>query len=118
MDRAAGHRPLNFLDAYYGYNQICIHPRGVEKIAFIIESVNYCYQVFPFGQKNVGATYQRLMDKIFKNQIGRNMKVYVNDMVVKSNEVESHVKDLAEIFLQIRKHNMRLNPEKCVFEVR
>lgn len=59
-----------------------------------------------------------MMDKIFKNQIGRNMKVYVNDMVVKSNEVESHVKDLAEIFLQIRKHNMRLNPEKCVFEVR
>nr|KYP39823.1 Retrovirus-related Pol polyprotein from transposon opus [Cajanus cajan] len=64
-----------------------------------------------------GATYQRLMDKVFHQQIGRNMEVYVDDMLVKTPSAEGHAADLAEVFSQIRKHNMRLNPEKCVFGV-
>jgi len=52
----------------------------------------------PFGLTNAKATYQCLMDKIFKDHIGRNMEVYVDDIVVKSNEVESHARDLEEIF--------------------
>jgi len=72
----------------------------------------------PFGLKNAGATYQRLMDKVFKNQIGKNMEVYVDDMVVKSEEVEKHLGDLEEVFAQIREYNIRLNPEKCVFGVK
>nr|KYP52801.1 Retrovirus-related Pol polyprotein from transposon opus [Cajanus cajan] len=70
-----------------------------------------------FSLKNAGATYQRLMDKVFHQQIGRNMEVYVDDMVVKTTSTKGHAADLAEVFSQIRKHNMRLNPEKCVFSI-
>lgn len=53
------------------------------KTTFITESSIYCYQVMPFGLKNAGATYQGLIDRIFKDQIGRNVEVYADDMVVK-----------------------------------
>jgi len=62
-----------------------MYDRDVEKTAFIIEVSNYCYQVMPFKLKNPGATYKRLMDRVFIDQIGRNMEVYVDDMVVKSS---------------------------------
>nr|KYP51979.1 Retrovirus-related Pol polyprotein from transposon 17.6 [Cajanus cajan] len=117
VDGAAGHKFLTFLDAYSGYNQIRMHTRDENKTAFVTESSNYCYQVMPFGLKNAGATYQRLMDKIFGGQIGKNMEVYVDDMVVKSASLPSHVIDLAEVFHALRKHQMRLNPDKCVFGV-
>jgi len=70
-----------------------------------------------FGLKNAEATYQRLMDHIFREHIGQSMKVYVDDMVVKSQTIEDHTRDLKEIFHQVRKYNMRLNPEECVFGV-
>nr|KYP31642.1 Transposon Ty3-I Gag-Pol polyprotein [Cajanus cajan] len=117
VDGAAGHRLLTFLDAYSGYNQIRMHPHDEDKTAFITDSANYCYRVMPFGLKNAGATYQRLMDKVFKNQIGKNLEVYVDDMVVKSDDLRTHKNDLAEVFTQLRKHNMRLNPEKCIFGI-
>nr|KYP53812.1 Retrovirus-related Pol polyprotein from transposon 17.6 [Cajanus cajan] len=117
VDGASGHGILTFLDAYSGYNQIPMHTRDEEKTAFITDSANYCYQVMPFGLKNAGATYQRLMNKVFQHQIGRNMEVYVDDMVVKSINVDRHVLDLSEAFQQLRKYDMRLNPEKCVFGV-
>ncbi|XP_072059858.1 uncharacterized protein [Arachis hypogaea] len=69
-----------FMDAYSGYNQILMHPKDQEKTAFITEAGNYCYNVMPFGLKNAGATYQRLMNKIFEQQIGQNIEVYVDDM--------------------------------------
>nr|KYP46591.1 Retrovirus-related Pol polyprotein from transposon opus [Cajanus cajan] len=59
----------------------------------------------------------RLMDMVFHQQIGQNMEVYVENMVVKTTSATDHASDLAEVFAQIRKHNMRLNPEKCVFGV-
>nr|KYP45835.1 Uncharacterized protein K02A2.6 [Cajanus cajan] len=90
-DGASGHGILTFLDAYSG-----------------------CYS---FGLKNAGATYQRLMNKVFQHQIGRNMEVYVDDMVVKSRDLDRHIVDLSEVFQQLRKYDMRLNPEKCVFGV-
>nr|KYP71588.1 Transposon Ty3-I Gag-Pol polyprotein [Cajanus cajan] len=104
VDGAANHKFLTFLDAYSGYNQIRMHPRDEDKTTFVTESANYCYQVMPFGLKNVGATYQRLMDKIFGDQIGKNMEVYVDDMVVKSADTLSHVADLAEVFHALRRH--------------
>ncbi|XP_057739694.1 uncharacterized protein LOC130956702 [Arachis stenosperma] len=64
-----------------------------------------------------GATYQRLMNKIFEQQIGRNIEVYVDDMVAKTKLGDPHIQDLAEIFEQIRRYKMRLNPEKCAFGV-
>ncbi|XP_016173632.1 uncharacterized protein LOC107616151 [Arachis ipaensis] len=99
-----------------GYNQILMHPDDEEKIAFVTDQGNFCYKVMPFGQ-NTEATYQRLMDKVFKEQIGRNIEIYVDDMVVKSSSEKQHKRDLNEIFEQLKKHNMRLNTEKCAFGV-
>ncbi|XP_015947314.1 uncharacterized protein LOC107472290 [Arachis duranensis] len=102
---------------YVGYNQIMMHPSDQNKTAFITDFGNYCYKVMPFGLKNAGATYQRLMDKVFAKQIGRNIEVYVDDMVAKTKIGDNHISDLTEIFGQICQYNMRLNPEKCAFAV-
>ena len=71
----------------------------------------------PFGLKNAGATYQRLMNKMFTRQIGRNVQIYVDDMLVKSRRQEDHLADLKETFDTLRSFNMKLNPEKCAFGV-
>ena len=88
-----------------------------ERKAFIISQGLYCYKVMPFGLKNAGATYQRMVNKMFSQQIGRNMEVYVDDMLVKSKEELTHLDDLEETFATLKKHQMKLNPSKCVFGV-
>ena len=70
-----------------------------------------------FGFKNVGATYQRLMKKMFAHQIGRNVQVYVNDMLVKSQREKDHLDDLKETFDTLRFYNMKLNLSKSAFGV-
>ena len=71
----------------------------------------------PFELKNAGATYQRLMNKMFAQQIGRNVQVYVDDMLVKSLREEDHLNDLRETFNTLWSYNMKLNPNKCTFSV-
>ena len=71
----------------------------------------------PFKLKNVGATYQRLVNQMFRKQIGRNMEVYVDDMLVKSKEEGSHLDDLKETFKTLRQYEMKLNSTKCAFGV-
>ena len=71
----------------------------------------------PFGLKNAGATYQKLVNHRFHPQIGRNVKVYVDDMLVKSQDEGKHLDDLQETFDTLRQYNMRLNPSKCAFGV-
>nr|KYP71441.1 Transposon Ty3-I Gag-Pol polyprotein [Cajanus cajan] len=80
VDGTSGHSIFSFLDAYSGYNQIKMHPTDEEKTVFITKNANFCYKDMPFGLKNAGATYQRLMDKVFQGQIGRNIEIYVDDM--------------------------------------
>jgi len=70
-----------------------------------------------FDLKKVGAIYQRLLDKIFRGLIDRSVEVYVDDIVVKSDSFEQHVKDLDEVFKALRGSNMKLNPEKWTFGV-
>nr|KYP47968.1 Transposon Ty3-I Gag-Pol polyprotein [Cajanus cajan] len=117
VDGAAGHQRLSFLDAYSGYNQIPMYPPDEGKTAFITDSANFCYKVIPFGLRNAGATYQRLMDKIFQRQIGTCMEIYVDDMVIKSASANNHLKDLMTVFDEVRRYHMRLNPTKCTFGV-
>jgi len=74
VDSASGCRVLSFLDAFSGYNQVRMHPNDESKTAFMTEFASYCYKVMPFGLKNVGATYQRLMDKIFAPYSGERCK--------------------------------------------
>ena len=71
----------------------------------------------PFGLKNAGATYRRLVNKIFSKQIKRNMEVFVNDKLVKSKEELAHLDDLRETFATLRQYQMKLNPNKCAFGV-
>ena len=94
IDATAGHELLSFLDAYSGYNQISMHPPDQEKTSFITPKGTYCYRVMPFGLKNAGATYQRLVNKMFHSQIGRTMEVYIDDMLVKSLAAADHIEHL------------------------
>ncbi|KAI5311262.1 hypothetical protein L3X38_000370 [Prunus dulcis] len=90
MDAMASHELLSFMDAYSGYNQIFMHPADSEHTAFITDRGLYCYNVMPFGLKNAGVTYQRLVNRI--------IEVYVEDMLVKSQTAEEHLHNLALIF--------------------
>ncbi|XP_065630146.1 uncharacterized protein LOC136067783 [Quercus suber] len=88
-----------------------------EKTAFVAPTGNYHYKVMPFGLKNAGSTYQRMMTRMFEPQLGRNIEVYIDDMVVKSKVVAEHVKDLESTFEVLRKYKLRLNAAKCSFGV-
>ncbi|KAI5351123.1 hypothetical protein L3X38_004014 [Prunus dulcis] len=119
IDSTSGNQLLSFMEAYSGYNQIMMHEDNKAKTFFIIERGTYCYKVMPFGLKNAAhiKIYQRLVNKIFKEQIGKSMEVYVDDMLVKAPERADHIKNLAEAFSLLRKYNMKLNPSKCTFGV-
>ena len=82
------------MDAFYGYNQIRMDEADQEKTSFVTSQGLFCYKVMPFRLKNAGATYQRLMNKMFARQIGRNVEVYVDDMLVKSLREDKHLSDL------------------------
>ena len=105
------------MDIFSGYNQIQMAKEDQEKIAFVTNQGLYCYKVMPFGLKNAGAMYQRLVNQMFKKQIGKNVEVYVNDMLVKSKEEEDHLDDLKDTFNTLRQYSMKLNPSKCAFGV-
>nr|GEV28040.1 reverse transcriptase domain-containing protein [Tanacetum cinerariifolium] len=107
-----------FLDAYKGYHQIKIAKEDEEKTAFIASQGIFCYSKMPFSLKNVGATYQGLVDKAFQKPIGRNLKVYVDDMVIKSRTKQEIVRDIKETFRTLREINIKLNPKKCTIEWR
>ena len=117
VDAIVGHPQMSFLDAFQGYHQIPLAPEDHEKTVFVIPTGNYHYKMMPFGLKNVGSTYQRMMTKMFEHQLGKNIEVYIDDMVVKSKEVSDHVDDLGNIFRILRKHKLRLNASKCFFGV-
>ena len=117
VDSTAGHKLLSFMDAFSGYNQILMDEDDQEKTSFVTSQGLYCYKVMPFGLKNARATYQRLVNHMFSHQIGRNVEVYVDDMLVKSKDEANHLVDLKETFDTLCKYNMKLNPTKCVFAV-
>lgn len=90
VDSTAGHALLSFMDANVGYHQISLVVEDRPHTAFITPSGVYFYIVMPFGLKKAGATYQRMINKVFKSQIGRNLEVYVDDMIAKSKSAEDH----------------------------
>jgi hypothetical protein len=88
-----------------------------EKIAFITPYGMFCYQVMPFGLKNAGATYQRMMQNCLRSQIGRNIQVYIDDVVITTRKDESLISDLAETFDNLNRYKLKLNPTKYSFGV-
>src|SRR4051812_12067880 len=98
IDSTAGCDLLSFLDAYSGYNQIRLKEEDEEHTSFITPYGVFCYQTMPFGLKNVRATYQRMMQACLRDHIGRNVQVYVDDFVVKTNSANTLLDDLRETF--------------------
>ena len=84
-----------------------------EKTTFVTPCGNYHYKVMSFGLKNVGSTYQRMMTRMFKSQLGKNIEIYIDDMVVKRKMVSEHLGDLRAIFEILRKYKLHLNASKC-----
>ena len=117
MDAIVGHPQMSFLDAFQGYHQIPLALNDQEKTAFVMPTGNYHYKVMPFGLKNMGSTYQRMMTRMFEPQLGKNIEVYIYNMVVKSKEEPDHINDLRNIFEILRRHKLRLNATKCSFGV-
>ena len=89
-----------------------------EKTAFVTPIGNYHYKVMSFGLKNAGSTYQSMMTRMFESLLGKNIKIYIDDMVVKSKVVSEHLGDLRVIFEILISYKLRLNASKCSFGVR
>ena len=117
VDSTIGHQLLSFMDTFLGYNQIKMDEVDQEKISLITGQGLFCYKAMPFGLKNEGATYQRLVNHMFLPQIGWNVEVYVDDILEKSLDEGTHLDDLQETFDTLRRYKMKLNPSKCAFRV-
>ena len=117
VESTTGNELMSFIDAFSGYNQILMHRDDQEKTSFITDRGTYCYKVMPFGLKNAGASYQRLVNKMFAEQQGKTVEVYIDDMLVKSLKATDHIQHLRQCFDVLNKYNMKLNPAKCTFGV-
>nr|GEU92900.1 reverse transcriptase domain-containing protein [Tanacetum cinerariifolium] len=107
---------IDFMDLNKAcYHQIQLSEPDEERTAFHTGQGVYCYTKMPFGLKNADTKYQRLVDKDFDSQIGRNIEVYVDDLVFKSHTEAEMLRDIDETFRTLRKINMKLNPKKCTF---
>ena len=115
VDASARHRMLSFLNAFLGYHQIPMYPPNAEKTTFITPYDMFYYNVMSFGLKHKGATYQRIVTKMFRPLLGKTMEVYIDDMLVKSKERPDHAKHLQETFELLRAYGMKLNPSKYAF---
>jgi hypothetical protein len=117
VDSTAGCETLSFLDAYSGYHQIKMKESDQLVTSFITPFGTYCYTTMPFGLRNAGATYQRCMNHVFGEHIGRTVKAYVDNIVVKTRKASDLLSNLETTFKCLRAKGVKLNPEKCVFGV-
>jgi hypothetical protein len=119
VDAAAGHKVISFMDGNAGYNQIFMAEEDIHKTAFRCPGALGLYEwvVMTFGLKNAGVTYQRAMNYIFHELIGKIVEIYIDDVVVKSKEYHEHLRDLGKTLECARKHGLRMNPHKCAFGV-
>ena len=96
-----GHSRMSFLDNFRGYHQIALATEDQEKTTFISPDANFHYTIMPFGLKNAGATYQRIMTRIFKDKIGHTVEMYIDDMVVKSKREAQHINYLKSMLTSV-----------------
>ena len=117
IDSAAGNAMFSFMDRFSGYNQIRMALKDAEKTTFRTFIGNFYYIVMPFGLKNAGATYQRIITSIFHDMMHHKLEDYEDDIVMKSRRREDHVKILRKVFERCRPFKLRMNPLKCAFGV-
>jgi hypothetical protein len=120
VNSASGHRVLSSLDGNAGYNKIFMAEEDVSKTAFICPGFVGLFEwvVMTFELKNVGATYQRAMNLIFHDLLGIIVEVYIDDIVIKSASLNSHLADLRLAFEKMRQYGLKMNPLKCAFKCR
>ena len=119
VDDVSGYKVLSFMDGHAGYNQIFIAESDVHKTAFRCPSSigTFEWVVMPFGLKNAWVTYQRAMNSIFHDMIEKYMEVYIDNIVVKSQDFDKHLRNLEQAFIRMRKYQLKMNPLKCAFGV-
>jgi hypothetical protein len=117
VDTAAGSEMMELLDYFLGYNQIWLRKEDKEKTSFITPFGMYCYLRMPEGLRNVGSTFYRMTKAALKDQVGKNVLSYVDDIVVVSKKRENYIANLAETFANMREVRLKLNPNKCVFGI-
>ncbi|KAG8490478.1 hypothetical protein CXB51_013617 [Gossypium anomalum] len=118
VDNTAGYSLFSFIDGFSGYNQIKMHLEDMDKTTFITLWGTFCYKVMPFGLKNAGATYQRAMVNLFHDMMHKDIEVYVDDLIAKSQTEKEHIEVLRRLFLRLKKFQLKLNPAKCTFGAR
>ena len=116
VDNMASSALMSFMDGFLGYNQIKIAPKDMTKTTFTTEWGIYCYTVMPFGLKNAGATYQRMATALLHDMMHNEVEVYVDNMIVKSKDRESHTMNLRKFFERIKEYRLRLNPQSVHLE--
>jgi hypothetical protein len=119
INAVAGNKILSFMDGNAGYNQIFMAPKDIHKTTFRVPSAVglFEYMVMTFGLKNAGATYQRAMNYIYHDLIGKLVEIYIDDIVVKSTSTGGHLEDLRQVFEWTRRLGLKMNPKKCAFGV-
>jgi ribonuclease HI len=117
VDSVAGCEIMALLDCFSGYHQIWFREEDQEKMSFIMPFGTYYYLRMPEGLKNVGPTFCRMTKVILKEQLETSVFSYVDDIVVASRKKKTQLQDFAKTFATMRKAQLKLNPEKCVFGV-
>jgi hypothetical protein len=117
VDDAANTEMLSLLDMFSGYHQIRVRREDEEKISFITPFGIFCFVRMQEGLKNAGYMFSRMIAIVLHPNLHRNILAYVDDIVVKSIQRKDHISDLAETFTNLRAANLKLNPEKYIFEI-
>lgn len=117
IDETTGCELFSFMDAFKRYHQIFMAEEDDEKIAFVTTDGVYCYWVMAFRLKNSRSAFTRMVVEVFKDLLGNIMEAYVDDILVKSMNVETHPEYLTRCFEAMEQHNLCLNPKKCASAV-
>ena len=117
VDNTTGSALMSFMDGFSEYNQIKMASKDMSKTIFTTEWGIYCYTVMLFGLKNTRATYQRMATALLHDMMHNEVEVYVDDMIAKSKDRESHTVNLRKFFERIKEYRLRSNPQKCTFGV-
>ena len=114
VDNTAKHSLFSFMDGFSNYNQIRMASEDMEKTTFLMMRGTFCYKVMPFRLKNAGTTYQRAMVTLFHDMMHKEIEVYVDDMIAKSQGEDDHVIYLKKLFERLRKFQLKRSEERRV----
>jgi hypothetical protein len=119
INNISGHRVISFLDGNAGYNQIFMAKEDMSKMVFCCPDFIGLFEwvIMTFDLKNIGATYQMVMNLIFHDLIGIILEIYIDDVVVKSDSMDNHLPDLRLALEMMRRHGLKMNPLKSAFGV-